>query len=78
MWLTLISSAPGTEGYVSAESNKLTAEERGAAPSDVLSDPKGDVGRVYAQVTPHMYVIKGDGTSLHGRYRRQANRRVSR
>jgi peroxiredoxin len=63
VWLTLISSAPGTEGYVSAqEANKLTAE-RGAAPSDVLFDPKGDVGRVYgAQVTPHMYVIKGDGT----------------
>jgi peroxiredoxin len=63
VWLTLISSSPGTQGYVSAgEANKLTAE-RGAAPSDVLFDPKGDVGRVYgAQVTPHMYVIKGDGT----------------
>ena len=36
VWLTLISSAPGTEGYVSAEeANKLTAQ-RGAAPSDVL------------------------------------------
>jgi peroxiredoxin len=66
VWLTLISSAPGTEGYVSAEeANKLTAE-RGAAPSDVLFDPKGDVGRVYgAQVTPHMYVIKGDGTLVY-------------
>ena len=66
VWLTLISSAPGTEGYVSAqEANKLTAE-RGAAPSDVLFDPKGDVGRAYgAQVTPHMYVIKGDGTLVY-------------
>jgi peroxiredoxin len=66
VWLTLISSAPGTEGYVSAEeANKLTTE-RGAAPSDVLFDPKGDVGRVYgAQVTPHMYVIKGDGTLVY-------------
>jgi peroxiredoxin len=63
VWLTLISSAPGTQGYVSAEeANKLTAE-RGAAPSDVLFDPKGDVGRAYgAQTTPHMYVIKGDGS----------------
>src|SRR6185295_9502835 len=66
VWLTLISSHPGTEGYVSAqEANKLTAE-RGAAPSDVLFDPKGDVGRAYgAQVTPHMYVIKGDGTLVY-------------
>jgi peroxiredoxin len=66
VWLTLISSAPGTEGYVSAEeANKLTVE-RGAAPSDVLFDPKGDVGRSYgAQTTPHMYVIKGDGTLVY-------------
>jgi peroxiredoxin len=63
VWLTLISSAPGTQGYVSGEeANKLTAQ-RAAAPSHVLLDPKGDVGRVYgAQTTPHMYIIKGDGT----------------
>jgi peroxiredoxin len=63
VWLTLISSAPGTQGYVSAEeANELTAE-RGAAPSDVLFDPQGDVGRAYgAQTTPHMYIIKGDGS----------------
>jgi hypothetical protein len=63
VWLTLISSAPGTEGYVTGEeANKLTAA-RAAAPSHVLLDPKGDVGRAYgAQTTPHMYVIRGDGT----------------
>ena len=63
VWLTLISSAPGSEGYVTGEeANKLTAQ-RAAAPSHVLLDPKGDVGRAYgAQTTPHMYVIKGDGT----------------
>jgi hypothetical protein len=66
VWLTLISSAPGTEGYVSAaEANKLTAE-RGAAPTDVLFDPSGDTGRVYgAQTTPHMYVITGNGTLVY-------------
>jgi peroxiredoxin len=63
VWLTLISSAPGSEGYVTGEeADKLTAA-RSAAPSHVLLDPKGDVGRAYgAQTTPHMYVIKGDGT----------------
>ena len=63
VWLTLISSAPGTEGYVTGEeANALTAQ-RAAAPSHVLLDPTGDVGRAYgAQTTPHMYVIKGDGT----------------
>jgi hypothetical protein len=63
VWLTLISSAPGTQGYVTGEeANKLTAQ-RAAAPSHVLLDPKGGVGRAYgAQTTPHMYVIKADGT----------------
>jgi hypothetical protein len=63
VWLTLISSAPGTQGYVTGEeANKLTAQ-RAAAPSHVLLDPRGDGGRAYgAQTTPHMYVIKADGT----------------
>ena len=63
VWLTVISSPPGEQGYADAtKANKLTAD-RGAAPTAVLLDPAGDVGRTYrAQVTPHMYVIKGDGT----------------
>jgi peroxiredoxin len=66
VWLTLISSSPGTQGYVTAdEANKLTAE-RGAAPSDVLFDSKGDVGRAYgAQTTPHMYIVAGDGKLVY-------------
>lgn len=61
-WLTVLSSAPGEQGYADgAKANRLTAD-RGAAPTAVLLDPKGDVGRAYgAQVTPHMYVVKPDG-----------------
>lgn len=59
VWLSVISSAPGKQGYVSAdEANKLTVS-RNAAPSQVLLDPKGDVGRAYgARTTPHMYVVE--------------------
>src|SRR4029450_6201985 len=66
VWLTVISSQPGSQGYVTAEqANKLTAD-RNAAPSAVLFDTKGDVGRTYgAQVTPHMYVITGAGTLVY-------------
>jgi AhpC/TSA family len=66
VWLTLISSQPGAQGFVHGlEANKLT-EERGAAPTAVLLDPRGGVGRSYgAQVTPHMYVITGDGTLVY-------------
>jgi peroxiredoxin len=63
VWLSLISSMPRSQGYVTAEqANKLTTD-RGAAPTAVLFDPKGDVGHTYgAQTTPHMYVITGNGT----------------
>ena len=63
VWLSVVSSPPGEQGHVDGPAaNKLTAE-RGAAPTAVLLDPKGDVGRAFgAQVTPHMYVVKGDGT----------------
>lgn len=62
VWLSVISSTPGEQGYADpAKANRLTAD-RGASPSAVLLDPKGYVGRIYgAQVTPHMYVIKPDG-----------------
>jgi peroxiredoxin len=66
VWLTVISSAPGTQGYVTAtEANKLTTD-RNAAPSAVLLDPKGVTGRAYgARVTPHMFVISGDGMVVY-------------
>jgi peroxiredoxin len=66
VWLTVISSHPGAQGFVHGlEANKLT-DERGAAPTAVLLDPKGGVGRSYgAQVTPHMYVISGDGALVY-------------
>jgi hypothetical protein len=66
VWLTLISSQPGAQGFVHGlEANKLT-EERGAAPTAVLLDPRGGVGRSYgAQVTPHMYIVTGDGTLVY-------------
>jgi len=66
VWLTVISSHPGAQGFVHGlEANKLT-DERGAAPTAVLLDPKGGVGRGYgAQVTPHMYVISGDGALVY-------------
>jgi peroxiredoxin len=66
VWLTVISSHPGAQGFVHGlEANKLT-DDRSAAPTAVLLDPKGGVGRSYgAQVTPHMYVITADGALVY-------------
>jgi peroxiredoxin len=66
VWLTIISSAPGEQGHVSpAEANALTTK-RGAAPTAVLLDPKGTVGKIYgATNTPHMYVIDPGGKLVY-------------
>jgi len=62
VWLSVISSAPGKQGYVTgAEANQLTTS-RGAHPAAVLLDPAGVVGREYeAQTTPHMFVVDKSG-----------------
>lgn len=62
VWLSIISSAPGRQGYVSGEeANNLTAT-RGAYPTAVLFDPDGHVGHDYdARTTPGMYVIDETG-----------------
>lgn len=66
VWLTVISSAPGTQGHVSPErANELT-ETRGATPTAVLLDPEGAVGKAYgARTTPHMYIINPEGTLMY-------------
>jgi len=66
VWLTVISSAPGEQGFVSgAEADALT-RSRGASPSAVVLDPTGDIGRAYAaKTTPHMFVIDAAGTLVY-------------
>ncbi len=62
VWLSIISSAPGEQGAVSAEEASRLTASRNAAPAQVLFDPDGKVGRAYgARTTPHMYVIAPDG-----------------
>jgi peroxiredoxin len=63
VWLSIISSAPGTQGHVTpAQADELTSSRK-AAPTAVLLDPKGTVGKLYgATNTPHMYVIDKAGT----------------
>ncbi|HEY8880197.1 MAG TPA: redoxin domain-containing protein [Roseateles sp.] len=63
VWLQVISSAPGQQGFVDGATAARLNSERGAAPTATLLDPKGELGKLYgAQTTPHMYVIKADGS----------------
>lgn len=62
VWLSVISSAPGEQGFVDGKkADELTAS-RNALPSAVLLDAQGTVGKAYdARTTPHMYVIDATG-----------------
>jgi peroxiredoxin len=66
VWLSIISSAPGQQGYADgARANKLT-KDRGATPTSVLLDPKGAIGHLYAaKTTPHMYIVDKNGTLVY-------------
>ena len=61
-WISIVSSAEGRQGHVSAEeANKITTEA-GASPTAKILDPSGAIGKAYAaKTTPHMFVIDADG-----------------
>jgi peroxiredoxin len=62
VWLSVISSAPGKQGYVDGAGADQLSKTRHAVPSAVLLDPSGGVGRLYhAKTTPHMFVIDAKG-----------------
>lgn len=61
VWFTIVSSAPGKEGYVDAAKGEAVRKENGHKSVATLLDPDGKVGRAYgARTTPHMFVISPD------------------
>jgi peroxiredoxin len=66
VWVTVISSASGSEGHVSGpEAEKLSASRK-AAPAHIVLDEKGKIGRAYdARTTPHMYVVDAEGKLVY-------------
>lgn len=66
VWLSIISSAPGKQGHVSAAEADALTRDRDATPHAVILDPDGEIGRLYAaRTTPHMYLIDGEGTLVY-------------
>ena len=62
VWLTVISSAPGFEGYLTAPQARAWKAKVGAASSAVLLDGNGLIGRAFeAKATPHMFIIDRAG-----------------
>jgi peroxiredoxin len=62
VWLTIISSAPGTQGFVEGEEAKAWKTRHQAAFTHLLLDPTGEVGKRYdARTTPDMRIIDPEG-----------------
>jgi hypothetical protein len=66
VWFTVISSAPGTQGYVTASQENDYLKKMNASPTAVLLDPDGNLGHLYAaKTTPHMYIINPAGVLIY-------------
>jgi hypothetical protein len=66
VWLSVISSAPGQQGYVTpAEENDYLRTMK-ASPTAALLDPTGAIGHLYnARTTPHIFVIDPTGKLIY-------------
>ena len=65
-WFTVISSAPGTQGYVDASNENSYMAKMKAAPTAALLDPSGQLGHMYgAKTTPHMFIINPQGKLIY-------------
>jgi hypothetical protein len=66
VWLTVISSAPGQQGYVDAPQENAYLKKMDAKPTAAILDPKGAIGHLYeAKTTPNMYVIDPSGKLIY-------------
>ena len=66
VWLTVISSAPGKQGCVTAEEENAYVKQMNAVPTAVLLDPAGYLGHLYdAKTSPHMFIVNPSGTLIY-------------
>lgn len=66
VWMSVVSSAPGKQGYVTADEARSDMVENKSAATDVILDPEGKIGMLYgAKTTPHMFVINKKGILVY-------------
>jgi peroxiredoxin len=66
VWFTVISSAPGKQGYIEANDENKYMARMGASPTAALLDPTGAIGHLYdAKTTPQMIVINPQGVVVY-------------
>lgn len=66
VWLQVISSASGKQGYVDGPVAIKLNESRGAKPAYTILDPTGKIGQLYgAQTSPHIFIINPEGVLVY-------------
>jgi peroxiredoxin len=66
VWLTVLSSPQGEQGYLDAAQENAQIEKVHAHPTAAILDPSGTIGREYgAKTTPHMFVIDPEGKLIY-------------
>lgn len=66
VWLTILSSAPGAQGYMTASDENAFMTRVHAAPTAAILDPTGAIGHEFeAKTTPDMYVIDPQGKVIY-------------
>lgn len=66
VWLQVVSSAPGNEGYVNGPEMLAIDKDKKAAATAAILDPQGTIGHAYgAKTTPHMFVIDPNGIVVY-------------
>jgi hypothetical protein len=62
VWLSVVSSAPGKQGFTTAAEADALTQEKGAAPTALIRDTTGTLGRLYAaRNTPQYAIIDAQG-----------------
>ncbi len=66
VWLQVVSSAPGKQGFVDGAAAQKLNGTRNAAPTATVLDPDGKIGKLYgAQTTPHIFIVNADGQLVY-------------
>lgn len=66
VWLTIVSSAEGKQGYTTGEEANTYMEEVKAASTARILDSSGEIGKLYdAKTTPHMFVVDEEGILVY-------------
>lgn len=66
IWLSVISSAPGKQGYLTVNDAPAAIAKMGFKGTAVMLDPTGALGQSFAaETSPHMFVLNAQGKLVY-------------